>query len=740
MPLYIPAIANLTGDVTSVGNTTSYANTVPVAKGGTGQTTIQTALAALSTWTTSISYAVGQQVTYGTSIYICIVAHTSGASIAADIALGKWVFDGAISHTAPNLMLTGNNFEDNTVGGWVAVGTPTVTNGLPVSVGSGGNVFSTSNGGQAKGSNTTAAAVTASSPIDGIYSLNLATSGVGTIGDGYISQSIPISTAYQAKALTLKFKYKSASGAPVMTGTSSNTYAAAVYDVTNNAWLGFAGAFNFIQTSGVGDFVGTFQTASTTAAIQVFIYSPVAPVGASSLLLDGFYLGQQATPMGPAITDWVAYTPTFTGFGTPSAVSFFSRRVADTLEVVGKFTAGTTTTTPGLISLGYNGANANVSVDTAKVAASTTLGVAWAGAAATTTMGWSILAPATNLTTVILGFQSSTVLATTVSTNASTAVTSSAVVEVNFKAPIVGWSSNTSQSNDTDTRVVAFRASNTAGTSINNNGSDITVPFVTVDYDTHGAWNGTDTYTVPVTGKYKIAGTVNYASSTWALNNIAYMTIYKNGSIASYGATVTMSGAPTAVVGTNVTTTLNLVAGDTIICKATNTRTAGATSLNSVAAINTLDIQRVSGPAVIAATESVNARYHGSSTTISGANATIVYSTKDFDSHNAYSAGTYTIPVSGKYQVNAAVFATWGTGVLNDASQISLFKNGTIFALFDVTNAAGQTQNSTLVSDIVSCNAGDTIVVQYLCQNTTPVISSGNSGAGSYFSIARVGN
>lgn len=69
------------------------------------------------------------------------------------------------------------------------------------------------------------------------------------------------------------------------------------------------------------------------------------------------------------VSPWVAYTPTFTGFGAPTNVSVFSRRVGDTLEVRGSFTSGATTATEARISLGYNGTNNNVTTDAAKLSA-----------------------------------------------------------------------------------------------------------------------------------------------------------------------------------------------------------------------------------------------------------------------------------------------------------------------------------------------------------------------------------
>ncbi len=737
MPLYIPAIANLTGDVTSVGNATSYANTVPVAKGGTGQTTIQTALAALSTWTTSISYAVGQQVTYGTSIYVCIVAHTAGASIAADIALGKWVFDSSITSTSPNLMLTGNNFEDNTVGGWFAVHS-TTSNGLPTGAGSGGAIFSTTNGGSAKNSATNAASVSSSSPIDGIYSLNLATTGTSTFGDGYISQSIPVSSAYQAKVLTVKFKYKNVAGAAVFSGTGQgatpSTYGAAVYDVTNNAWLPMAGNFNFTQSTGAGDFVGTVQTASTTSAVQIFIYFAVTPPANSSLFLDNFYVGQQVSPQAPAVSDWVAYTPTFTGLGTVSATVVFSRRVGDSLQVAGRTTAGTSTATPGLISLGYNGTNSNVVADTSKMSTNCICGYGWANNASTTIFGWSIIGPATNLSSVIIAIQTSTIPATTNTTNASTSIGTGFVFEFNFTIPIVGWSSNSVVSSDTDTRIVAARMTGATAT-ITGSYSDIT--WTTVVSDTHGAM-GAISYTIPVTGYYDIIGAIDVGATSLSAAGGFFVGLNTGSVILENKFIFDLNVPENESLDFNYGSVL-LNSGTTLKLQVKTTGTVGTPVINSSATTNFLAVKRLSGPAVITATESVNARYNSSVTVISGSLATISWVNKDFDSHNAMSAGTYTIPVSGKYWVSSVI----KSGAIFTAGQnvtTELQKNSSVITRTVVFAQAGFTNNldGIIPGDLISCNAGDTLRIQLSCSGASPSITA--SSFENYFAIARVGN
>lgn len=48
---------------------------------------------------------------------------------------------------------------------------------------------------------------------------------------------------------------------------------------------------------------------------------------------------------------WSSYTPTFTGFGTASAVQFLFRREGDSITVMGRFTTGTCTATEARVSL-----------------------------------------------------------------------------------------------------------------------------------------------------------------------------------------------------------------------------------------------------------------------------------------------------------------------------------------------------------------------------------------------------
>lgn len=140
-----------------------------------------------------------------------------------------------------------------------------------------------------------------------------------------------------------------------------------------------------------------------------------------------------ATP--PAVTPWVAYTPTFTGFGTPTGAAFFSRRLGDTLHVRGKFTSGTSTATEARITLGFNGINANVTSDAAKVPSIQLAGY-WAvnavGPFSSTTLIES------NVGYLTFGIQNASRSGLT-KADGSTIILSGTAMSIFAEVPIAGW-------------------------------------------------------------------------------------------------------------------------------------------------------------------------------------------------------------------------------------------------------------------------------------------------------------
>ena len=85
------------------------------------------------------------------------------------------------------------------------------------------------------------------------------------------------------------------------------------------------------------------------------------------------------------ITEWEAYTPTITGFGTPTSVDFKWRRVGDTAEIQGTFATGTPTAVEIQVSLPNSEVIASNSISPIGVAGS------WFRADTLTVHGGSLL-------------------------------------------------------------------------------------------------------------------------------------------------------------------------------------------------------------------------------------------------------------------------------------------------------------------------------------------------------------
>lgn len=86
----------------------------------------------------------------------------------------------------------------------------------------------------------------------------------------------------------------------------------------------------------------------TTAAGDFAIFAGYA----SGVVRCVSYVKAVAAPYpGITLTSWVAYTPTLTGFGTPSNVDFFWRQVGDTVDIRGSFLSGTNTATSAKVTI-----------------------------------------------------------------------------------------------------------------------------------------------------------------------------------------------------------------------------------------------------------------------------------------------------------------------------------------------------------------------------------------------------
>lgn len=617
-----------------------------------------------------------------------------------------------------------NSFENNATTGW-SLGTATLTTNFP----SGAPTF-----GSGASGNLSLSAV-AGSTIAGTYALSYASSAATTAGNFVASDAFTIDAEDIAKPLAFKFSYKAAVNPTNCdwSGTTSNSFGVAIYDVTNSAWIQPAGCFNMVQSSGVGIASGSFQTSATGTSYRICVYNANATSGAATVYMDSFFVGPQTLVTGAAITDWVSYTPTFVGLGTVSSVNFRSRRNGDSLQVQGLVTVGTPTSVTASMTLGYNGVSGNVTWDSNKIVAVSSCGSGSIGATPSTTYfnGLNVLTSAASGTTVNFGYQSSTASSMTAALgNALTGA--GAVLSVNFSVPIVGWSSNVQLSSDTDTRVIGFRANNSS-TTITSSAAKIV--WTNTDRDDVGGYSS-GTYTVKVTGWYDI-DTQLYMTATPTVDQTTIVYIYRNGaSIKSFTHRYKVASATTTAVGVSDTYYFN--AGDTVEIYALNEGTSP--SISSSTTQNTFSVVRRSGPAVVAANETVAALYTGAppTGTLTAGYNTTTFGTKVRDSHAAYSSGSYTIPVSGIYSISAASRHS-ATYALGNLAAIAVYIDGTQKASnVAVAGGACGTLHPSVSINSYPLLAGQVVTIRCFNNGTTPSFTS--AADENFFSITRTGN
>ena len=105
-----------------------------------------------------------------------------------------------------------------------------------------------------------------------------------------------------------------------------------------------------LEDPGVGTNTTTIQSGVPTSSYTLTL--PVDDGAANQCLKTDGSGNLSWVNCGSTIqTEWASYTPTFTGFGTVSTQEFWWRRVGDTLQIKGKFTAGTATGVEARISL-----------------------------------------------------------------------------------------------------------------------------------------------------------------------------------------------------------------------------------------------------------------------------------------------------------------------------------------------------------------------------------------------------
>lgn len=197
---------------------------------------------------------------------------------------------------------------------------------------------------------------------------------------GTLSSQTDLNTALNARALLTGATFTGAISATNLSGTNTGDQTITLTsDVTGSGTGSFAAtiANNVVSNAKLADMAANtvkVRAASTTGDPSDLALSANQVVGRGP---TGDIRAVDFSEVGPTVTPWVAYTPTFTGFGTVSGVEVYSRRVGDSLEIRGKFVSGTPTAVEAQITFGFNGVNGGL---TSAGAAKLSSGVSQIGA------------------------------------------------------------------------------------------------------------------------------------------------------------------------------------------------------------------------------------------------------------------------------------------------------------------------------------------------------------------------
>jgi hypothetical protein len=593
---------------------------------------------------------------------------------------------------------------------------------------------------------------TGTTPLEGLYSGLLASTGVLAVGNGLISNAFTIDREDQAKVMGFSFYYEAISGTMSFAGTTANTWAVYIYDVTNSAWIQPAGVYNLTQGSGVGLASGTFQTTSNSTQYRIALVCITATSGAVSLKVDDFQLGPQKVVYGSPVTDWQSYTgatviddATGSDIGSYTVNYFYARRVGDSLEIKVRVTSSADRVNTNKLCVTFPN---QFQINT------TGIGDGLYGTAV-------YYIPATG--SIFTNCQRSSALRNGINFNKANGdqytvgeFDNGSIMIAQALVPISGLSSSVQMSNDTDTRVVATRAGFTCNTVPDGaTGKDITRG--TIAFDTHGAWSG-DEYIVPVSGIFRLSALIAYQAN-WTAGEYWYANVRVNGSDV---ARITTWGAlNTTTVGIFVdqsgSVTLSVNAGDRIRVRIFQDNLGGGTKDFSGA----LYLERLSGPATIAASETVAASYSHTAGQQVNTEAYIDFSQKNFDTHNMYTAGSgynpanpigtswtvqpkITIPVSGKYLVNFTATTAFDAYNISTFLYTVIYKNGTGLAACvnrpQATFGSGSHNWQLFATQEIQCNAGDIIQFSFGQLSGGARFVFGSQPAYTHFELVRVGN
>jgi hypothetical protein len=382
----------------------------------------------------------------------------------------------------------------------------------------------------------------------------------------------------------------------------------------------------------------------------------------------------------PNLTAWQGYTPTFQGFGTPTAVEFEWRQVGENVEVRGKFTSGTSTAVEARVGLpnGYTSAATNI------IPSITVAG--YAAVNATTVPTMMLIEP--SVTYMTIGLQVATGSGAFTKINASTLLSSGSQLGFSASVPVLGLSATTTkaipltqsgiiQDADSAVRLDTANGFGSTGTVIrrfSNIRSSIGSDILYQDSATNGA-----SFTAVTAGIYNISFTdTRNASGGWtglSLNSPSLTTgIISLADANRLASTYIVSDQPQSVSWTGY-----LNAGDIVRAHVENATTgvAGRTEFSMTKQGSLKQVTVNTNSKITIPTSEL--RFEGASSRGAVATAIVKFDTlakirgDAFTVTNTANDGTYvTMTKAGKLDVSASVRFLASTAISITRNQVTL--------------------------------------------------------------------
>lgn len=495
------------------------------------------------------------------------------------------------------------------------------------------------------------------SPLRGDYSFLV--SGANSTPDDLqghgFSYDFTIDSADQSRMLIGSFDFESTFTAD----EADDFFKVYIYDVTNA---------QLIRVNGEELKLGTqthyfsFQTAYNSTSYRLIVHQAGTVTASESytLKLDNVRVGPKDLAVGSYIGDLGTYTPVTQGLGTIANPDFVYGRTGDSMTIFGYLTTGTPTAVEAQIGL-----PSGLAISNSLLTSGSGVALKIVGKGVKSDTGNTVLTALATPGDSYITFSAQTDgLDSDTSQNGSTVFSGSSGYYFEIKVPIEGWSSNSVMSEFVGGREILSYGRDSSNATIT---ADTERIDFAIDHDSTNSWsqtdgNGLDTFTAPETGNYEITGSVN---ATAAVSNTELFADIS-------GVKYTVAFSPSGAVIIPFSGTFYMQKGETLSIKTDKTIT-----LNGNPNRHFIHIQKTQQPQTVFGGEKIAARYYGNAGDAVNTTASkIVYTTKDYDTHGAYSSGTFTAPESAHYQVHARFETAGHTLSSTQNTQIYIYVDG----------------------------------------------------------------